>query len=400
MIRALRLVWSDANLLMLSSASIIFGCFVSSVGIYQSLMAITVFDVPDTAYSAIIAASMVVSVVASVLVGILTDQKARRRTVAIGSALAMTTGAAILTIWPSQFHFVLVSVTLFPISGTLFGQFFALSRLAAATYERNDRDGILSVVRAAFALPFVIVLPIWGIVFDAGVPLMRIYPVVVIVSLGLAAMLWRYWPADGTSPWSGHRSGLSIAAALREMSTIPVLLRVALVGAIHVGSSVAGIIIGLLFNEASGRGAADVGVFFGVFVAVEVVVTLMIGNLLARMSRRTIIALGVIMYATFLALLPPLAPTPWLWLLTIPAGAGGAMIYTLAISYVQDLLGARAGAGAALLAIQKVTTESLSAVIFAIGTLIWGYDLVAYVAAVTIIGALVWLRWLDRNRVA
>jgi len=393
--RAFSIVWHDANLLMLTVAFVIFGCFVSSIGIYQSLLAITVFGLPDAVFSIVVALAMAVNVTASVTVGVLTDQRARRRTVAIGSALATATGAAMMSLWPSAHTFIVAHILFFPIGGTLFAQFFALSRLAAAGYTQTERDSVLAIIRAAFAVPFVVILPVWGIVFDQGVPLTRIYPVVVVIALTLVAVLWRYWPADGTAPWSGHKSGLSITASLREMAAAPVLLRVFFVGAIHVGSSIGGIIVGLLLNDAAGRGAADVGLFFGIFVAIEVVVTLMVGTLVQRWSRLSIIGSGVALYAVFLVLLPNLAGTPWLWALTLPAGAGGAMIYTLAISYVQELLGMRAGAGSALIAIQRIATESLSAAIFAFGSWLMGYGLVAYMAAGTIVVSMVAIRLLD-----
>ncbi len=381
MIHTIRLVWRDPILLMLAAAFVLFGCFVASVGIYQSLLAVTVFGIGDAEFSLILAGAMVINVGASIGIGILTDQKARRRTVAIGSALAFAAGSGLVTLVPTPLSFVVTHVLLIPAGGTLFGQFFALSRLAAGSYDKAHRDGILAVVRAAFAVPFVIVLPLWGLAFDSGVQLVTIYPVVAGFAVLLAYVLWRYWPADGTAPWSGHRSGLSIRGALAEMAALPVLARVALVGTIHVGSAVAGVIIGLLFDEASGRGAGDVGLFFGLFVAVEVVVTLMIGTIAFYWSRMTIITAGVVLYAIFLIGLPGLAPTPWLWLLLLPAGIGGALIYTLAISYVQDLLGARAGAGAALLALQRIATDGIGATVFAIGTWFWGYALVAYLAA-------------------
>ena len=79
-------------------------------------------------------------------------------------------------------------------------------------------------------------------------------------------------------------------------------------------------------------------------------------KLLRVMPRLWIIASGAGIYAVFLGLLPILAPTPWVWALVFPAGAGGAMVYALAIGYLQDLMGRRAGAGASLIALQRLSS--------------------------------------------
>ena len=119
---------------------------------------------------------------------------------------------------------------------------------------------------------------------------------------------------------------------------------------------------------------------------------------MAGLSPQEIITAGAGIYAVFLGLLPILAPTPWVWALVFPAGAGGAMVYALAIGYLQDLMGRRAGAGASLIALQRLSSDGLSALIFAIGTWISGYGLVSILGAATLFAAIAAILWLDRGR--
>ena len=70
----------------------------------------------------------------------------------------------------------------------------------------------------------------------------------------------------------------------------------------------------------------------------------------------------------YLALIPVLAPTPLIWLLPVLAGLGGAAILTLPIAYLQDLMTGRPGTGSSLMAVQKVTADTLCAATFALGT--------------------------------
>ncbi len=400
MIRHLRLIAADPTLRLVVGAVLLFGIHAASVAIYQSLIAISVFGISDRFYSFVLLIALFVSVGTSVGVGIVTDQRPSRRAMALTAAALMVAGSTLVWVGNSPVYFVIAHMLLLPASGSLFGQLFAVARLASSSLAPQERDAILTIVRATFAVPFMIVLPLWGMAFDSGLSLLTIYPVVLLVSLSLLALIWRSWPADSAAPWTEQKSGLGFRASIGEMVAPPVLIRVMLMGAIHSGSAISGVVVGLIFNEASGRGAGDVGLFFGLFVAVEVVVTLSVGQLLRVMPRLWIIASGAVIYAVFLALLPILAPTPWVWALFFPAGAGGAMVYALAIGYLQDLMGRRAGAGASLIALQRLSSDGLSALIFAIGTWISGYGLVSILGAATLFAAVAAILWLDRGREA
>lgn len=398
MIRQFRLIAADPSLRLVMAAVLLFGIHAASVAIYQSLIAISIFGISDRHYSIVLLVALFVSVGASVGVGIVTDQRPSRRLMALGASALMVAGSALVWIGDGPVSFVVAHMLLLPASGSLFGQLFAVARLVSAPLSAQDRDAILAIVRATFALPFMVVLPIWGLAFDAGLSLLTIYPVVLVVSLTLLAMIWRHWPADSGAPWTEQKSGLGFRASIGEMIARPVLVRVMLMGAIHSGSAISGVVVGLIFDEAAGRGAGDVGLFFGLFVAVEVVVTLSVGQLLRVLPRLWIIASGAALYAVFLALLPVLAPSPWVWALVFPAGAGGAMVYALAIGYLQDLMGRRAGAGASLVALQRLSSDGLSAMIFAVGTWFSGYGLVSILGAATLIVAIAAILWLDRGR--
>ncbi|MCF7701450.1 MFS transporter [Loktanella sp. M215] len=397
MIHAFRLTLRDPTLRLMLLAMLLHGGFAASVGSFQSLIAVTVFGLSDNGYALILAASLMVSVTASIGVGILTDQRPSRRAMALCAAGTMCAGALLVLAGQSATAFVLAHVLLLPVTGTLFGQLFAVARLVTAPLPRADRDGIMAIIRATFALPFVVLLAIWGVLFDAGVPLIAVYGWTALSGALLMVLILTRWPRDAQAPWTEVKSGLGFRASLSELTHGPVLLRVGLVGAIHSGAALSGVIIGLLLNAVPGRGAGDVGAFFAIFVAIEIAVTLSVGALRRSFRRLHIIAAGVFIYAAGMALLPVLADGPGLWLLCLPYGMGGAMIYALAIGYLQDLLGSRAGAGASLLALQQIAAQGLGALVFAVGAALGGYGLAAVIGATVMAIAMVAILWLDRN---
>ena len=260
MIRQFGLVRTDPTLRMVAACMLLFGCFVSSVGIYQSLIAITVFGISDQLYSILLVVALVVNVTGSVGVGIITDQRPSRRIMALIAAAMCVAGAAAIWLGQGTALFILASMVLFPLAGSLFGQMFAVARLAGAPFDPVHRPGILAILRALFAVPFVVLLPIWGWAFQKGLPLLTVYPLVLVIGLALLAVIWRAWPHDATAPWTEQKSGLNFRASLAEMAAPAILLRVGLIGAIHSGSALCGVVLALIFNDAAGRGTAgDVG---------------------------------------------------------------------------------------------------------------------------------------------
>jgi hypothetical protein len=393
MMRLLAAVWRDPALRMVAGGAFLFGAFASSVGIHQSLLAVEVFGLSDARYAMVLFAATAVAVATSVAIGVHTDRSGDRRRMAALAVGASLAGAALVGVARAPWAFVLAHVILLPVGASIFGQLFALGRLASGRYPPHLRDGLLAVLRAFFAVPFVVMLPIWGRAFDRGLPLLAIYPAVAGLAAAHLLLTLRAWPADGRR-WGDGGSGLGLAASLREIAEPGVLVRTALVGAIHAPGAMAGVILGLSFAKA-GRPTGDVGLFFAAFVAIEILATLSLGWLLRWAPRLLLVALGVVTYAAFLACLPFAAASPAVWLLTLPAGLGGGLVYTLAIAYLQDLLRDRPGAGSSLIAVQRVAAEGLTTAVYGIGASLQGYATVGVLGATLAVAAVAAILRLD-----
>lgn len=394
----LRQFFANPVLRMVFWATVLTGAMTAPVGTYQSLIAIREIGLSDSTFAAVLGLGLTVGTVVSLWVGVVTDQHPWRRRAGLGVATALCLGNTLMWVAPSALVFVFAHGVLLPMAVTLFGQLFALARLAASGLPTADRDAAVANVRAFFAIPFIVVLPLWGWVIGTGASLLAIYPAGAILGAALVALFYFGWPDDRAAPWEDRKSGLTMRRSLAEVADPAVIGRVALIGMIHLGASTSGIILGLIFAQANGRGTEDVAIFFGAFVAVEFTVMMMVASLRARWRRLHIITFGVALYALYLVGLPFLAGSPFVWVLIVPAGAGGAMIYSLAIGYLQDLLGARAGAGSSLIALQRTVAEGAAAVVFAVGSWAYGYTAVPIIAAVLSILAMAAIIRLDRSR--
>ncbi len=375
----------------------LFGAFVCTIAPYQSLLAIKVFGLPNAAYAAVIVCASLVFVTASVGAGILTDQHLSRRLVAMFSVGAYLSGTAIVWLVSGPISFVLAHALIMPLGSTIFAQCFALTRHAAATHPAGTRPGILATIRAIFALPFVLVLPIWSIAFDRGAPVLSVYPVLFGISLCMSAVIVFFWPPDAVAPKQNRAPTLSFADALREFTAPGLMVRVGLLGIISGAVGLYMALIGLVFT-AAGRSESDVALFVGLIAGAEIPFMLILPLMQQRLSKPALIVAGIVLYSCHLAMLPALAATRFVWALILPASLGGAAILTLPIAYLQDLMANRPGAGSSLLAFQRVIGDVSVAVAFTLGTALSGYGLAALIGATSAVAAGLTLWRIDRDR--
>ena len=180
----LRAIASDPVLRLTAVLAILQGAFGCSFGPYMSVLAVRQFGLGDRGYAAMMLVSSLLTVAAAIGAGIRADQTANRRSIALWSGGVMMLGTLLMVAAPGAAVFVLAHAVILPFNA-LYGQLFAQSRLAAQGYDPATRDGIQTTLRALFALPFVVVLPIWALAFAHAVPILSIYP----FTLGLAVLM-------------------------------------------------------------------------------------------------------------------------------------------------------------------------------------------------------------------
>jgi SET family sugar efflux transporter-like MFS transporter len=385
---AIRLCVTDPALRAAGLILALQGAVACSFGPYFSTLAVNSFGFGDRGYAILLALASIISVAASVIGGIRADQTANRRKVTLTSVAALILGTFLMTVTPGPWVFALTASVLIPISSITFSQVFALARLAATRHPAEDRDGIMAVIRALFAAPFIVVLPLWSIAFAAGAPITLIFPMGLLLSALMLTAVLRLWPADGTTLWEDRPSGLTFRAALSEIGHPRIAARVVALGAVFSASTVYMAIVSLVMVPEVGRGTQDVAIYVGLVAGLEVPFMLMIPSLTRGIPRTRLIFAGTALYCVHVALLPVLAGSPLVWLLVLPAAIGGAVTLTVPIAYLQDLLADRPGAGASLMALQRLAGDVIAATCFALGTGLAGYGTVALLGvAASLVGA-------------
>lgn len=394
---AMAAILRDRDLRLTAGLMVLQGAFACSLGPYISILAVRQFGLGDRGFAVVLLLSTVVSVTAALVAGIRADQTANRRSIALWSCWLMVAGCGVMVVLPGTAAFVLAHALILPMS-TLFGQLFAQSRLAAGRHDAATRDGIQATIRALFALPFVVVLPLWSLAFTQGTPLLDIYPVALILAFLMLVLTALFWPHAHAATWEDRPSGLSLRQALGELTSPALALRILALGAVSAGGTAYWAILGLALSRPDGTGEATAALYAGLVAGLEVPFMLAVPLVLPHFRRTSLILIGTAIYTLQLLGVPLLAHSPALWLVLIPGAMGGALTLTLPIAYLQDALGHRPGTGAALMALMKLAGDAMAAGSFALGTALSGYLAAGILAAIVTLSGALLLVWTDHNR--
>lgn len=392
----IRFVLRHPTLRLIAVALLLLGAHNASLYPYQSLIAIERIGMSKPAFSLLLVLASLVAVTSSVLFGVLGDQYGHRRRIALGTALASTVGVSLMLIHPGITSLILFHGILLPLASSMYGQLFALARLASPV-EGRRRDAILGTIRSNMSLSFLAMLIFWTFAFGFGLSEMAVYVSGGIASLSLSLLIWFGWPKDGQTAWDDPRSGLRLRDALFEIAKSHVALRVVLLGAIASAGNLYMVLISLVFDASPVRGPADVALYVGLVAGWEVPAMLLLPRFTHRISRSAGLGIGAVLYGCHLLALPLLSDTPFLWVMTVFAGVGGAAIITTPIPYYQDLLRDRPGASSAMLAVQKLVSDVLTAAAFAIGSQVGGFEAVALIGVTLSLGGALAIWLADRN---
>lgn len=394
--RAYLAVLRQPNLRLIALIMALLGAHNASVYPYQSLIAITRIGLSEHVFSLLLALASVAAVTASVLMGVLSDHYGHRRRIAAVTALCSTTGIAMILLAPGPLSFWIGQGVLLPIAWAIYGQSFTLARLTSQDGQRGS-DANLGALRSFLSLGFMAMLMFWIAAFARGADEMSVYVSGGIASLGMTLAILFLWPADGQAGLARPEPGQSLGQTFRDIAHLSILSRLLFMGALAVSGSIYFVLVSLVFDASPLRGPGDVALFVGMVAGWEVPFMLLLPRLTRRLPRATVLALAALIYAANLALLPFLCDTPLLWVLPALAGAGGAVVITLPIAYYQDLIQGRPGTAAALLALQKLVVDILTAAIFALGMTLGSHGTVALIGTAVALAGAAGLHRADRD---
>ena len=379
--RALSVLLREPLFRAIAAMAAFYGAVNACIYPYLSLIAVNRVGLSDATLALVLALASASAVLSSVLFGILADQIGNRRLIALVTVGATVIGTGLMVLAPLPAVMLLAHGLLIPMGTAIFGQIFALNNLAAQAHP-TLRDSLQATVRAVVSAVFLMTLLFWTWGLGAGparggFDVMAVYVTAVLAALALLAVIWRGWPRKGQEPWQDRPLGLNLRAALVELSRPAIALRLLAMGAVGGLPMLYIVLTPLIFAATPERQTADVALMVGLVAGFEVPFMLALPWIQRHLSRQSLILAGALIYAGFVGLLALYPDGRLLWALPVLAGLGAAPILTLPIGYWQDLMQGRPGTAAALMALQRLAGDLLSAAAFALGTALGGYTIAA-----------------------
>jgi len=397
MTRLIPEVFRDPTIRVSMLAIFAFGFAGAATSPYQSVVGIRELGLSNGLYSALIFCAAAVNVIVSILLGNLADRIGEYRTMMLTVALFGILGYGAVYVVPTQANFILAALFLLPIYGSLNSLLFANVRVATNGMERTDVATVNSGVRAMISLSWVLVPGITGALLANSASMLPAYlfaGLACAVCFGLIAV---FLPRQSGTDKAATRH-LSYLAALGEVISPPVFVRVIAVALISSTLHVNGAILPLIVTGAAHGSVADIGVLVGIVALLEVIFIVVWGRAQRIMSHVTALALGTVIYVVYLLLLG-LASAPWhVYALTLISGIGAAALISIPITYLQDLIAERPGLGSALISVNIFLSAGLSALLFALGTATSSYSGTAVIGAVAGVVGLAMLLFFDGAR--
>lgn len=377
------------------------GVIVASLMPYLSIIGIERLGFSDAAYASITIGGALMSLITAVLVGIYTDQTGSYREMLIISIVLGIFGSLAMYLLPAQGTFILVHALMLPLASTSFTQYFALGQLAANRNPEINRDFSSSAIRAGFSLSFALTPPLWAFFIAKGMDLFIIYSIMALLYVFILGLVLSSWPKHQPSNHN-EKSGITFFEALRELTALPVIIRVfaiaAIVGAINLYSILLGLII---INNLDGA-EAQAGLFAGGVALIEVPVMLASSAILRYVSKSAFIGLGALIYVGYLIPFGTMSGMETAWWLMLPAGIGAGILLSVTVGYVQDMMTHRPGAGGALVSVSHFSATIFASAVFAFGTSISDYVGTAWIGAgFAILGAVLLMtfdKWRLRSK--
>lgn len=397
MFKTISVCWND-KLWRLSFSCILFmGVIVASLMPYLSIIGIERLGFSDANYAIITIGGALMSLVASVLVGIYTDQTGKYREMLIIAIVLGFFGSIAMYLLPEKGTFILVHALMLPLAWTSFTQYFALGQLAANRNPGIDRDFSSSAIRAAFSLSFALTPPLWSFFIAKGMDLFIIYAVMAVLNIFVLALVFSSWPKDQKAA-SEEKSGITFFQALRELTALPVIIRVFAISAIMGAVNLYNIVFGLIIINNLGGIEAQAGLFAGGVALIEVPIMLASSVFLRYISKSALIGVGALIYVGFLIPFGTMGSMATAWWLMLPAGIGAGILLSVTIGYMQDMMTHRPGAGGALVSVSHFSATIFASGVFAFGTSFTDYVGTSWIGAALAIFAAILLMSFDKWR--
>jgi MFS family permease len=397
MLQAFRTVLGNRPIRIATLTMFLLGFTYGSVLPFQSLVGINQLGMTEQQFGALMFAAALVGTFGAVVIGQLSDQARNRKQAVLVTLAIGFIGFGLFWLFPSVLTFLLCFLVVFPVAGASASQLFAVIRAETTGQTPRKSASINSVVRAIYSASWIIVPGLVGAIVALTGRATDAFGIAAVAYLVCLMVYTLFGPTGGVAEPLATSRLAGLLQAFRMIMARPILARLgalALIGVVH---PVNAALLPLIVTNQLGGTAAQVGLLAGLVAGLEVPFMLFGGYLSTRWPVRRVIALGGFCHVGYALAVGFAGSMPQIYALSLLNAAGAAILLSLHLSYLQNLMPDRPGLGTALYSVEGLMMRSMGAMIVAGVGLIFGYSgALMFSAVFGLAGALVILT-LDRR---
>jgi SET family sugar efflux transporter-like MFS transporter len=301
---------------------------------FTSLFLTTEVGVSPFALGAFLLITPLMGLVASTLIGRLSDSRAIRRNLLVIGALAGTVGYGLFAVLRWYWVLLLVSCTLVAVASSVLSQMFAYARQSAERGDSTRAPLIISSLRTLISLAWVGGPPLAALLIQIG-GFTGLYVATAVFYVVVAALTLRL-PELG-EPKSVRREVLPVPRG--PLIMFAVVAFVMLQGSIALSVTA----IPLLVTSDLHGTAGDAGLILGLCAALEIPLMLGFGVLAVKMDHRRLVMIGAVVALAYQALMFTTTSTWQVAVLQVLHAVVISAVTGVGITYFQSLAPDRPG---------------------------------------------------------
>jgi MFS family permease len=373
MLHAIIIAIKDSRIRVVALALLLLGFTYASTIPYQSIIGVDQLGLSESQMALLIFGIGLSGMIGNLTLGYLSDYAQNRKIAVLFSLATGFSGFGAFAMWPSLTTFLICCLLINPISGSAYSQLFAIVR--AMTVEKGSAEAasINSAVRTFYALSWIVVPGLVGLFIATRERASDSYAIAAL-AFGLCFVFYAlFGPTGGRAQASGNSAWLNLREATGIIFEARVFRRLMALSFIQGPHPLIAAALPLIITSLPHGSTADVGFLAGLFAALEIPIMLIAGALNRIWNTWTLVIIGALTHVAFLLGLGLVSNVASIYALAILNAAGTAIMVTLHLSYVQELLPERPGLATSLLSITTLVNRTLSAILFAGIGMVYSY---------------------------
>jgi MFS transporter, SET family, sugar efflux transporter len=306
-------------------------------------------------------------------------------------------GYGLFSIFQSRISFLACMLLFNPFALTSFYQLFASVRNTVDSSGIDDPAAINSVVRAIFAGSWIVgpfsiglLVAYTGRATDAFVVASLGYLVCILIGMSL-----------GRRSSRNRKSSLDVDVKLRDslrrILSCPIFLRLVGIALVSLAHPINAALLPIMMNSISNEAVGHIGFIFGLVAALEIPFMLLLIPVSRWLGLKWTVMAGGVLFGAYLILLSLSTTVLHLYLITGVNAAGAAIMLSLHISYLQNLLPGQPGLSTSLLSVGNLISRSTGALIVGLIGVVFSMQGAIMLAAILVFAGVALLFAVERS---